>query len=93
MTLYFDGLELAEALENPDTSAQLDLPKVATVLRTLSDRLHLALKAANDLSASMDSVYTDRVALAAKVQELTAERHLYQAPGNSASISCRPLVE
>jgi hypothetical protein len=86
MTLYYDGLKLAEALETPDTSDQLDLRKVAAVVRTLSDRLQLALKAANDLSASMDSVYSDRVALAAKVEELTAERHLYQASGSSASM-------
>ena len=86
MTLYFDGPELAAALENPHTSATLDLPKVATVLRTLSDRLHLALKAANDLSASMDSVYTDRVALAAMVEELTAERNQYRAQTSQVSM-------
>jgi len=86
MTLYYDGLKLAEALENPHTSAKLDLPKVASVLRILSERMHQALKAANDLAESMDSVYTDRVALAARVEELTAERHQYQAPGSSASM-------
>lgn len=85
MTFYVNEQQLAEALENPASHQKLDLIQVANVVRTLSERLQLALKAANDLAESMDSVYTDRVALAAKVEELTAERHLYQAQTSSAS--------
>lgn len=93
MTFYVNELQLADALENPASHQTLDLIQVANVVRTLSGRLQQALKAANDLAQSMDSVYTDRVALAAKVQELTAERHLYQAPDCSDSMRCRPLVD
>jgi hypothetical protein len=93
MTIFANELQLADALENPASHPTLDLVHVAGVVRMLSERLQQTLKAANDLAASMDSVYTDRVALAAKVEELTAERHLYQASGSNASMGCRPLVE
>lgn len=86
MTIFVNELQLADALENPASHDTLDLTEVANVVRMLSERLQLALKAANDLADSMDTVYTDRAALAAKVEELTAERHLYQAPGSSASM-------
>lgn len=93
MTIFASELELADALANPAQHQTIDLTEVANVVRMLSERLQLALKAANDLAASMDSVCTDRVALAARVEELTAERHRYQGPGSSASMACLAGVE
>ena len=80
MTTPLDGRQLADELDAPQAYDKVDLIKVASALRSLADKLDMALKVANDLSESMDSVHTDRVTLAEKVRVLTAERNALLTP-------------
>lgn len=78
MATEYDGHKLANELEHPHAADGVDLLKVAATLRDLANKLYSALKVANDLSESMDSVHMDRVALAAMVSKLTVERDTYR---------------
>ncbi len=79
MATEYDGHKLADELEHPNAADQVDLLKVAATLRDLANKLYSALKVANDLSESMDTVHVDRVTLAAMVSKLTVERDTYRA--------------
>ena len=77
MTVDYDGRRLAAELEQTASGQPIDISRIAHTLCVLADRLEAALKVANDLSQSMDSVHLDRVQLADMVVKLSDERDTY----------------
>lgn len=86
MTVDYDGRRLAAELVQTAAGQPIDIARVAHTLCVLADRLEAALKAANDLSQSMDSVHLDRVQLADMVSKLSDERDSYKRQVNDACV-------
>ena len=67
------ALELENSVEN-----SASIGRAADALRLFADQLDHLLSMANDLSASVDTVLTDRLSLVGELQMAIEERDLYK---------------